>query len=151
MKWDGLSERDGAFQDFVRGLIALRKRYPLLHERNFLHGHEIDGNGTRDVVWFKPDGKEMDGGAWGDGNAKVVGLLLRSASERLLMLVSAWHDTIPFTLPSEDKRRWRLRADSGRGLIDPPATRSPAARRSTSRGGRSCSSPARNPDRERRS
>ena len=60
-----------------------------MHERNFLHGHEIDGNGTRDVVWFKPDGKEMDGGAWGDGNAKVVGLLLRSASERLLMLVSA--------------------------------------------------------------
>ncbi len=120
MKWDGLSERDAAFHAFVRGLIALRKRYPLLRHRNFLHGHEIDGNGTRDVVWFKPDGQEMHEGAWGDGNARVVGLLLRSASERLLMLVSAWHDTIPFALPSEDARRWRLRVDTGRGLIDPP-------------------------------
>jgi len=119
MKWDGLSERDSAFHAFVRGLIALRKRYPLLRERNFLHGHAIDGNGTRDVVWFRPDGQEMDEGAWGDGNARVVGLLLRSASERLLMLVSAWHDTLSFTLPADEATEWRLRMDSGRGLIDP--------------------------------
>jgi glycogen operon protein len=120
MKWDGLDERDAAFQEFVRGLIAFRKRYPLLHERNFLHGREIDGNGTRDVVWFRPDGNEMDGEAWGDGNAKVVGLLLRDPVDRLLILVSAWHDTLTFTLPVENSRRWRLRVDSGRGLIDPP-------------------------------
>ena len=120
MKWDGLSARDAAFQEFVRGLIALRKRYPLLRERNFLHGREIDGNGTRDVVWFRPDGKEMDGPSWADGNAKVVGLLLRDPTERLLIVVSAWHDPLPFTLPKDEARRWRLRVDTGRGLIDPP-------------------------------
>ena len=60
----------------------------------------------------------MDGGAWGDGNAKVIGLLLRDAEERLLILASAWHDTLPFTLPVEGDCRWQLRADTGRGLID---------------------------------
>jgi glycogen operon protein len=119
MKWDGFSERDGAFHDFVRGLIALRKRYPLLRERNFLHGRAIDGNGTRDVVWFRPDGTEMDGAAWSDGNAKVVGLLLRDPGQRLLLLVNAYHDTLSFTLPADEATAWQLRADSGRGLIDP--------------------------------
>ena len=118
MRWEGISGRDFAFSEFVRGLIALRKRYTLLHERNFLHGRTIDGDGTRDVVWLKPDGSEMDGEAWGDGNAKVIGLLLRDAEERLLILASAWHDTLPFTLPVESGCRWQLRADSGRGLID---------------------------------
>jgi glycogen operon protein len=119
MTWDGLSERDGAFHEFVRGLIALRKRYPLLRERNFLHGRAIDGNGSRDVVWFRPDGTEMDGGAWGDGNAKVIGLLLRNAHQRLFVLANAYHDTLSFTLPTDEATEWRLRADSGRGLIDP--------------------------------
>lgn len=118
MRWEGISERDGAYADFVRGLITLRKRYTLLHGRNFLHGRSIDGDGTRDVVWLKPDASEMDGEAWGDGNAKVIGLLLRDAEERLLIVVSAWHDTLPFVLPIEGDCRWQLRADSGRGLID---------------------------------
>ncbi|HET7714793.1 MAG TPA: glycogen debranching protein GlgX [Bauldia sp.] len=120
MKWDGLSERDAGFQDFIRGLIALRKRYPLLRERNFLHGRDIDGNGTRDVVWLRSDGYEMDAAVWGDGNAKVVGLLLRDPDDRLLILVNAYHDTISFTLPIDEARRWRLRVDSGEGAIDPP-------------------------------
>jgi glycogen operon protein len=61
----------------------------------------------------------MDGDAWGDGNAKVIGLLLRDATDKLLILASAWHDPLPFTLPEEGGCRWRLRVDSARGLIDP--------------------------------
>ncbi|MCB1502712.1 MAG: glycogen debranching protein GlgX [Bauldia sp.] len=120
MSWDALSDTDAAFLEFVRGLIALRKSYPVLEAPNFLHGREIDGDGTRDVTWFRPDGGEMDSDSWGDGNAKVVGLLLRDVADRLLILVSAWHDPIQFTLPKENGRRWRIRVDSGRGLIDPP-------------------------------
>src|SRR5690606_24403511 len=52
LKWEGISERDAAFHDFVRGLVAIRRRFPLLRGRNFLHGRAIDGNGTRDVAWF---------------------------------------------------------------------------------------------------
>ena len=50
----------------------------------------------------------------------MVGLLLRDPAERLLIVVSAWHDPLPFTLPKDEARRWRLRVDAGRGLIDPP-------------------------------
>mgnify|MGYP000111625642 CR=1 FL=1 len=120
MNWDELSDANAAFLEFVRGLIALRKQYPILEAGNFLHGREIDGNGTRDVTWFRPDGGEMDAEAWGDGNAKVIGLLLRDAADRLLILASAWHDSLPFNLPRENGRRWRIRVDSGRGQIDPP-------------------------------
>jgi len=119
LKWDGLPDRDAAFRAFVAGLIALRKRYPLLRERNFLHGRAIDGDGTRDVVWLRPDGREMDDASWGDGNARVIGLLLRDATDRLLILASAWHDPVPFTLPQEGACSWRLQVDSGRGVVDP--------------------------------
>ena len=39
------------------------RRYPLLRSAAFLHGQPIDGNGTRDVVWLRPDGAEMDDAA----------------------------------------------------------------------------------------
>ena len=119
LKWEGISERDAAFHDFVRGLVAIRRRFPLLRGRNFLHGRAIDGNGTRDVAWFRPDGQEMEDADWSDGNAKVIGLVLRDATHRLLILVSAWHDPLSFILPKEGDCRWRLVVDSGRGLVDP--------------------------------
>ncbi len=120
MKWDEHDERETAFLEFTRGLLALRRRYPVLRERNFLHGQPIDGNGTRNVVWYRPDGREMDGPSWGDGNARIIGLLLRQEDQRILIIASAYHDTLRFALPAEEGRRWQMRLDAGRGDLDPP-------------------------------
>ena len=56
MRWRAMTGRDFAFMEFVRGVIAVRKRYPVLRAQNFLHGTEIHDDGTRDVIWLRPDG-----------------------------------------------------------------------------------------------
>ena len=58
--WKNIGERDRAFMEFLRGVIRIRKRYRILRANRFLHGEPVDEKGTRSVVWFRPDGQEMD-------------------------------------------------------------------------------------------
>jgi glycogen operon protein len=122
LEWKDIGDRDRAFLAFVRGVIRLRNRYPILRARNFLHGDPIDDSGgLRNVIWLRPDGQEMDEASWTDPNAKVVGLVLSDATHRLLLLVNSYHEPIAFRLPGENlAKRWQVRVDAGRGEIDPP-------------------------------
>jgi glycogen operon protein len=127
LKWQEIGDRDRAFMDFMSRVIELRKSYPLLRSHGFLHGQVIDDEGTRNVVWYKPDGGEMDPPAWSDQNAKVIGVLLCDATTRLLILASAFHEPLPFKLPDVPLgARWRVRVDTASGAIDPPGRTHPA-------------------------
>jgi glycogen operon protein len=123
VEWKNVGERDRAFMEFVQGVIRLRKRYRILRANHFLHGEPIDDNGTRSVVWLRPDGREMDRDSWSDTNAKVIGLLLSDKTTRLLILTSSYHRSIPFTLPAFDVAAWTVRIDTDTGEIDPPNRR----------------------------
>jgi glycogen operon protein len=66
----------------------------------------------------------MDGPSWTDPFARVVGLLLAEIGTRILILVNAYHETVPFKLPqAEGVAAWTVRIDSGSGAIDPPDRR----------------------------
>jgi isoamylase len=105
-------------------VIRLRRRYRLLRSGSFLHGETIDDKGTRNVVWYRPDGQEMDDTAWTDPQAKVVGVLLCDATTRLMILVNPYHEPIDFKLPGANlAAAWQLRIDAGSGAIDPPDRR----------------------------
>ncbi len=122
LEWDDVDDRNRTFLAFVRRLIEIRNRYRVLRWRNFLHGRDVEGHGKRDVVWYRPDGVEMDGESWSDGRAKVVGLLLRHLRERLLVIVNAYHDAMAFKLPQgEPGETWSVVVDTATGEIDPPA------------------------------
>jgi glycogen operon protein len=122
--WSGIKARDRAFMEFTRAIVRMRKRYKLLRCNRFLHGEPVDEEGTPSVVWFRPDGSEMESASWTDARAKVVGLLLSDAATRLLILVNAYHETIPFTLPDSGlASAWQVRIDAGSGAIDPPDRR----------------------------
>jgi glycogen operon protein len=121
LEWKDVNDRDRAFMEFMRGVIRLRSRYKLLRTTRFLHAKPIDEKGTRDVVWLRPDGKEMDPGSWTNPVAKVVGLLLSDVNTRLLILVNAYHEPIAFKLPDgQVASGWQVRADTAAGAIDPP-------------------------------
>jgi len=119
LEWKNVSDRDRAFMEFTRGLIGLRKRYPVLQANGFLHGQAVGEGGPPNVAWYRPDGREMDAASWTDPNAKVVGLLLRDATTRLLLLVNSYHELIRFKLPDAGARYWRMRADTFTGQIEP--------------------------------
>jgi glycogen operon protein len=121
LSWDDIEDPDHSFLTFVRGLLHLRATVPLLHAERFLHGRVIEETGKRDVVWYRPDGHEMDAAAWSDPLAKVVGLLLCDKEDCVLMLTNAYHEPIAFKLPPDGiAGQWQLRVDTATGRIDPP-------------------------------
>ena len=63
-----LDERARVQLEFVRGLIALRRAYPVLRRERFL-------TGRGDALWLHPDGRAMRDDDW--GGCVALGLLLR--------------------------------------------------------------------------
>jgi len=120
VNWTDLGERDFAFLEFVRGVVALRAQLPLLRSRRFLHGEPVAPR-IKNVSWFKPDGEEKQSEHWEDPVAKCIGASFAGDGQILLMLFNADVEPIDFIFPYFGKRhlRWRLLCDSANGLVRP--------------------------------
>ncbi len=102
-----LTARNADFLRFVRELIALRKRHPILRRRAFFR--------TGDIIWhgvepFKPDFSF---------NAKTVALALngaqtgREVDRDFYMVFNAWRDVVKFVVPpAPNGKRWRRAIDT---------------------------------------
>jgi len=111
---------------FVRRVLALRRRYPLLHRSRFFDGSFDESLGFRDVTWLAPDGSEMTDAQWHDpgahalmmrldGRAPATGLRQVAANVTLLMLLNADPvNTIDFQLPAMHDEHWRVLIDTAR-------------------------------------
>ena len=111
LNWD-LQPEDCNLLAVVRRLIALRKNHPVFHRRNFFHGRAIKGADIKDILWLKPDGKEMTDQEWNQESARCLGWFLAGEGlnelnergesvrdESFLVLANAHHESIPFALP----------------------------------------------------
>src|SRR5690606_32425525 len=58
VNWD-IPERSSALQAFVRKLIRLRQRFPMLRRSRFLVGAYNEELGVKDVTWLAPNAEEM--------------------------------------------------------------------------------------------
>jgi isoamylase len=121
LDWDPAESKERALLAFTAGLIALRRRHPLLSSRHgFLHGERALRDGTRNVTWLRPDGEKMRPEDWENGAARSVGLMLVHTGQFLLLLTNAHHDRLSFRLPSPKAVVWwRLLVDTSTGLIEP--------------------------------
>ena len=110
--WRGIGPDDEQLLAFVRRLIALRRAHPALRRERFLHGRDRSADGLKDITWLAPQGTEKTEAQWRDTHARCFGMLLngqagtyrswdgRPADDQvLLLLLNAYHDTVPFTLP----------------------------------------------------
>jgi isoamylase len=124
LDWDNIGEDDQAFYAFTAGLIALRKRLPLLRQADFLHGEPVLRDGTKNVTWLRPDGKEMKAEDWSNGFSRSVGVMLAAnGTPPLLILLNAYHEDLQYRTPRPRVvLEWQLLADSARGLIEPNET-----------------------------
>ena len=104
--------------EFVRKLIELRARHPVLRRTSFLEGTTTETD-LPDVWWFRPDGRRMTRRSWDDPDARVLGVFLNGEGldavdehgeeirdDSFVVLINAHHESVPFTLPS---RRFGLR------------------------------------------
>jgi isoamylase len=113
LNWDRITEDDRDFFNFVRRVLQVRRTRPLLHQPQFLHGHEI-ADGLRDVMWLRPDGAEMEDGNWTDPNARAIACLLAGDSQpSLIVLLNASEVEVAFVLPKSGTTRcWRVIFDT---------------------------------------
>jgi isoamylase len=97
---------------FVQKLIAHRRNHPVFRRRNFFQGRAIKGVGVKDILWLRPDGKEMSDEEWNQEHARTLGVFLSGEAvdeldekarliqdENFLLMMNAHHEEIPFLLP----------------------------------------------------
>jgi glycogen operon protein len=107
-----LDERKRDLLEFTQRLTDLFHEHPTLCRRKFFQGEAILGSEVKDITWFRPDGHEMTPADWSFAGARVLGLLLpgdaiNEVDERgnpilddtILILLNAYHEALPFTLP----------------------------------------------------
>jgi glycogen operon protein len=123
--WE-LDDRQRAFLEFTRRIVAFRRAHPVLHRRKFLQGRSVQGSEIKDITWFKPDGTEMSDEEWNAGWVRTIGFRLGGAAlddvdengepisdETLLILINAHHGTVPFKLPAfRDNMHWDVVLDT---------------------------------------
>ena len=133
--WDLDSSRRGLLQ-FASSMIELRKSHPNLHRRKFFQDRRIDpeapdrlvnGGSEGDILWLRPDGKEMSQEEWHAGWVRCVGMLLNGRTlddvnavgepiydDTFLILCNPHHETIRFSLPPlKGGTTWELYLDTG--------------------------------------
>ncbi|HEY6863976.1 MAG TPA: glycogen debranching protein GlgX [Burkholderiales bacterium] len=116
-----------ALLEFVRRAIALRNAHPLFRRRAFFHGRAERDPAVKDIRWLNPDGRDLSDPDWNRAFARCLGVFVsgRGLTERdergnlvedddLLLLLSADHDDVPFTLPGAPGTRWDPLVDTDR-------------------------------------
>ena len=97
----------------VQKVIALRSNHPVFRRRNFFQGRAIKGAGVKDILWLRPDGREMTDEEWNQAHAKTLGVFLSGSAvdevddrgqpvtdENFLLLMNAHYEAVPFSLPT---------------------------------------------------
>nr|WP_298413400.1 glycogen debranching protein GlgX [uncultured Halomonas sp.] len=117
-----------AMIEYLRRLIELRERYPILRRGRYLSGDYSEEMGLKEVTWLTPQAEEMSVERWEDPQARSLGLLLDGRARpsgirragidvTLLLLFNANHEQESFVLPEvPDSDSWICRLDTQQGL-----------------------------------
>ena len=124
--WESNDEAE-ALLAFTRRLIALRRAHIVFHRNRFFHGRTIPGTDVKDVVWLRPDGREMAQKDWADPNARVLGIRLsgeagllhltetgeQELDDTFLIMMNASKEDVVFRVPDDPAgARWRVVVDT---------------------------------------
>ncbi|MEW2133083.1 glycogen debranching protein GlgX [Streptomyces sp. NPDC005435] len=125
--WD-LDGEQRSLTEFTRRIIALRAGHPVLRRRRFFHGEPAARADRRlpDLVWLRPDAREMADQDWQRDDAYSVGVFLngdaiaerdaygrRVVDDSFLILLNSYWEPVDFRLPGESYgERWTTLIDT---------------------------------------
>lgn len=129
VSWFDWDEQDEDLLEFTAQLIQFRMEHHVFRRRGWFLGKAIYGSGVDDIGWFAPNGEEMAEENWGEGLAKSIGVFLngnailypdprgeRLVDDSFLVLFSAHHEEISFTLPGPEwGKEWTKIIDTAEG------------------------------------
>ena len=132
--WD-LDVSDRELLAYTSAAIDLRRQHPVFRRRRFFAGDAEHGGKSElgDILWWRPDGHEMDEADWNSGFAQCLMVFLngdaipeldatgrRISDDHFLLLFNAWSEPISFTLPpAAFGNNWTIRLDTHTGAVDP--------------------------------
>jgi len=123
--------KDSEQLDFVKKLICLRRKFPVLRQRQYIHGlHKSRSSDFRDINWLNRSAEAMTDDDWHDHDNRFVALLLCgdagvtdypdaadqmrhspletiNAEASVLIIINGSNDDVEFALP-DMKRQWHL-------------------------------------------
>ncbi|MEJ2020844.1 MAG: glycogen debranching protein GlgX [Maritimibacter sp.] len=80
--WIDWKQPDTELLDFTKRLSALRRRFKVLSQRNFLHGKTRGSDDLPDLDWWHPAGRPPVDSDWND-QMKTMGVIVRASSETI--------------------------------------------------------------------
>ncbi len=130
-----IAEKGESLTAFVKRIIGLRHKYPILHRNLFLNGQYLDELDLKDVTWINANGKEMADQYWGDSDMRCFGMLLdgraqpsgirqRGHEATLLLVINVHHDLVNFVMPASTAGdEWTLLIDTNEPEKEPGGTK----------------------------
>ena len=103
---------------FARRIIAFRRSHPALRPAEFFDGRDHNGNGVKDIAWFRDDGNEADPGYMDDKDRHFLGYRIDGtesgdSASSIYVGYNGWQDSVEITLPSAmTGRTWFRVADT---------------------------------------
>ncbi|HEU4946808.1 MAG TPA: glycogen debranching protein GlgX [Kribbella sp.] len=120
-----LTESQRELLEFTRRVVRLRTDHPVLRRRRFFHG-DTGPDGLGDLVWFTPEGEEMQDGDWRRDDARAVAVFLngdaisepdqrgeRVVDDSFLILLNSDYQPLDFLLPAKQYGdSWQVAVDT---------------------------------------
>ncbi|TFL18099.1 glycogen debranching protein GlgX [Jannaschia formosa] len=121
MNWFDWNAED-PFEEFVRGLIEVRRSRPVLTSERFLHDSDDNPEG-RYVTWHRLSGGPISPEQWQDPERRAVAISFHGREDATLFLaMNAGPEPREVTLP---EGRWRPLIDTAEGRVAPEGVGEP--------------------------
>ena len=113
--WD-ISGKSLEILQFVKRMIALRKRHPCLMRRRFLNGKDLNEYGLPDITWH---GARLNEPLWDDAEARILAFTLAAVTEHerdLHVMFNMSDDEVVMELPVLKNRIWKRSIDTSKSF-----------------------------------
>lgn len=131
ISWIDWKAVDHELLSFTKQLIAFRSAHPAFCRRKWFQGRPIKGIGVEDIIWFLPEGNEMDDQHWENDFARSLAVYLNGegipsldnegnkiTDNTFYLIFNAYWEDISYKLPDEKYgKRWVKVLDSHKADI----------------------------------
>ncbi len=90
--------------DFCRRALSFRKVHPALRPAEYFEGNDHNGNGLKDVTWYRDDGNEPDNAYWQARDRRFLSYRIDGTEfgdpvRSIYVGYNGWQDAVDVTLP----------------------------------------------------
>ncbi len=116
-----LDEHAQRWLAYTVALLSLRRNQPVLRRASFFAGERNTESPYKDLVWLRPDGREMSAHDWTRAQLHGIAMLLSGDAipdvgpfgeavrgDTLLVLLNAGDSPVDFVLPTALREQWEL-------------------------------------------